>query len=550
MHHTLTQILILLLIASLVGMGARKLRLPYTLALVITGIVLSFIHLEELEGLHLTPELLLTLLLPPLLFEAAFHMDFKDFRRDLGPIVLLATLGVVLAALLTSGLVHLAISSTGLMAGFDWGQALLFGTVMAATDPISVVALFRELGINKRLNLLVEGESLLNDGVVVVIFMVIASILGLGGDGPGLQAGGWELASYSLRTLLWMAMGGALVGALVGTAISALTRQIDDHLIEITLTTVVAYGSYLLGETLHASGVLSTVAAGLVMGSFGSVYGMSANTRMAVINFWGYAAFLANTIIFLLIGIELDMPALLANASPVLLAFVAVLGSRALVVYSLTPFSPRLGSAPISTTWKHVMVWGGLRGSLSMVLVIGLPSDFAGRDTLILLVFGVVSLSLLLQGLSMSSFLGAVGLMPNLSEARAYDLARGRVVASRAVLSELERLRSHGLVDASVFRAIKNRYRLALEAAMKEEHHHHESHEELILERHLQTALNMAAVEKDALKHAAAAGVLGNRELRLLAAEMDQWVSDLERASREGPGALAQTLEKGPQRQK
>ena len=307
-HHVEAQVLILLFIASLVGMLARRLKLPYTLALVIAGLGLSFLKLDSLSDLALTPDLLLLLFLPPLLFEAAYHLPFQDLRRNAPHIGFLAVAGVLVSVGLTAVISFAGLDSMGLASGFGWPQAFLFASVISATDPISVLALFKELGAPKRLYQVVEGESLINDGVAVVVFVIVGVVLGVpSAHTPstpllGLQ----DIISFSVVTFLKTSLGGIAAGAAVGAAASILTRQVDDHLIEITLTTLVAWGSFLLAEQVHVSGVLSTVTAGIVMGSFGKHFGMSPSTRVAVHDFWQYMGFVSNSFIFLLVGLELD----------------------------------------------------------------------------------------------------------------------------------------------------------------------------------------------------------------------------------------------------
>jgi monovalent cation:H+ antiporter, CPA1 family len=410
-HHVEVQVLVLLLIASLVGMGARRLHIPYTLALVVAGLALSFPHLGALEGLALTPDLLLLLFLPPLLFEAAFHLKIQDLRRDLGPILYLAVIGVIIAVASTSILAHYGLTW---LAGreFSWTNALLFASVIAATDPISVLALFKELGAPRRLYVIVEGESLINDGIALVIFSILLAVFGIGSGSHAGPTTSGQITVYAITTFLRLAAGGIMVGLVLGGLFSVLTRRIDDHLIEVTLTSVVAWGSFLIAEEIHVSGVLSTVTAGIFMGSYASKHGMSSSTQRAVEDFWEYMGFLANSFIFLLIGVELDPEALIQNASAILIGFFAVVAGRALVVYAGIPILGRF-SEPMPSAWRHILVWGGLRGSLSMVLVIGLPADLPGRPFLLNLVFGIVALSLFVQGLTMGGLMRKLGVIEN-----------------------------------------------------------------------------------------------------------------------------------------
>jgi CPA1 family monovalent cation:H+ antiporter len=246
-----------------------------------------------------------------------------------------------------------------------------------------------------------------------------------------------------------MGVGGALVGAVLGAAFTLLTRQIDDHLIETALSLVLAYGSFLVAESLHCSGVLSCVFAGIVAGSYGAKLGMSPASRNAVEDFWELAAFVANSFIFLLVGLELRPAELWGEAGAVVVAFVAVALARALTVYTAIPIANRF-AAPVPRAWKHAMVWGGLRGSLSMVLILTLPTSLATRSLLVGLVFGAVALSLFVQGLSMGPLLRRLGLLQGKQRHDDYERARATSIMSRRALDELEALHRDGLVEPEI----------------------------------------------------------------------------------------------------
>jgi len=541
-HHVEVQVLVILLIASVVGIAARRLQQPYTLALVLAGLALSFVELETLKDVALTPELLLLLFLPPLLFEAAYHLPLEDVRKNMVHILYLAVFGVLagvgIAAVLSYGLIH----QTGLATEFGWSHAFLFAATLAATDPISVLALFKEVGAPKRLYQVVEGESLVNDGVAVVIFSIVGTVIGLplahgGGGGHAELHGAQDIAVFAIMAFVKTGLGGILVGAAIGGLASVTTRSVDDHLIEITLTTLVAWGSFLVAEELGASGVLSTVSAGVVMGSFGSRYGMSASTRIAVVDFWEYMGFVSNSFIFLLVGLELEPSVLLADAGVVVIGFVVLMVARSILIYGGLPFIDRI-TAPLPKKWRHVLVWGGLRGSLSMVLILGLPMDFPGRHLLVNLVFGVVAISLFLQGLTMGPLMNKLGVQSDggLAMTRDYELARGRALAFRQVVNEADRLKEEGLIDATSHERLRGWY-----AA----HHEHAQETARDLagdtarpEWLLEGARTLATIEKEALNHAVRNGVISENAGAEMLDQLDRRLDGLDRASHDSEKAL------------
>ena len=285
-------IILLLLIASVVAIISRQLRIPYTVGLVLIGLALTLLIKIEFE---ISPQIILALLVPPLVFEAAFHIRFDDLRRDFWLILLLAIPGVILTTLLVGGMVAWG---TGLALPI----AMVFGALISATDPVAVIALFRSLGAPRRLQVLLEGESLFNDGTAIVMFGLMLTI--------ALES--QFSLTESIAQFLMIAGGGVIIGIALGMLVSQATSRIDDPLVETTLTLVLAFGSYLLAESLHVSGVLAVVAAGVVNGNVGP-RGMSPTTRIVVFNFWETAAFLANSFIFLLVGLAIDLYILLEN---------------------------------------------------------------------------------------------------------------------------------------------------------------------------------------------------------------------------------------------
>lgn len=383
----------LLLIVCLIAMAARRLKLPYTIGLVASGALLSFTGL--LSGVSLTKELIFSALLPPLIFEAAFYIPWKELRIDLKPILLLATIGVLLAMGLTAAGMHF-------LAGWPWQAALVFGTLIAATDPVSVIATFKEAGVHGRLRLLVEAESLFNDGTAAVVFGVVFVWATSGHVAPG-QIG---------LDLLREVGSGCLIGLLVAGLVLWIAGKTDDHLVEIALTVVAAYGSFLLAQHFHCSGVLATLCCGLLLGNIGSLGSLSDAGRDAVGSFWEFAAFSVNSIIFLLIGAqEHGLRGQLQHyIRPILIAIVVVTLGRGVAVYPLCGLLSRSKLA-ISLPYQHILFWGGLRGALALALVLGLPENLPGRAELLATTFGVVVFSVTVQGLTFMPLLKRLKLL-------------------------------------------------------------------------------------------------------------------------------------------
>lgn len=382
----ISQLGLLLLIAALIAMLTRRLRLPYTVGLVLGGIGLSFmpLHLD----LTLTKDLIYSLFLPPLVFEAALYIHWRELRQDLPLVGLLATVGVLLAAALTASGMHFLVH-------WGWGAAAAFGVLIAATDPVSVIATFREAGVRGRLRLLVEAESLLNDGTAAVLF--VAAV--------GLAAGGAaDLLEVSATLLLSMG-GGALCGAALGLVFMYLAGRTSDRLVEISFTTLSAYGSFFVAEHFHLSGVLAALTAGLVTGNYRRAGWSSRDT---IESFWEYVAFLANSLIFLLIGAHEAQQHFGGVGLAVLAAVALVTLGRALAIYPLCALFGR-GPRRVAAAHQHVLFWGGLRGALALALALGLPPDFPQRDSIVTVTFGVVAFSIFAQGLTMTPLLRRLG---------------------------------------------------------------------------------------------------------------------------------------------
>ena len=412
----------LLFLATLVGILARRMRFPYTVGLVIMGLALGFFNITDID---ISPELILGLFVPPLIFEAASQIRGQDLRRDLPQILAFAIPGVVLTMVLVGGVVAWG-------TGFELPVALVFGALVAATDPVAVVALFRTLGVPKRLQVLLEGESLFNDGTAIVIFNIVVMVVIEGAFNP----------IEGLTEFLRVAGGGLIVGLIMGGVISFMISRINEHLIETTLTSILAWGSYITAENLHVSGVLAVVAAGLVIGNIGP-RGMSPTTRIVVSNFWEFAAFLANSLVFLLIGAQIELGALLAQWQPIFWAILAVLVARAVSVYGFS----WLGR-DFPYRWNHILYWGGLRGAISLGLALALPQNFGPtRETIQLMAFGVVLFTLLVQGISMGPLVKRLRLIERSETQLEYERRHARAVIARSAYRRINEMHTQGLIS-------------------------------------------------------------------------------------------------------
>ncbi len=290
MSESLQDILWILSIAMLVAIVARRLLLPYTIGLVVVGGLLAFFRIDV--GPNLTSELILDLILPPLLFEAALALRWPKLRAEWPPILAFSIFGTLLAmGAVAAGLVFL----------LHWplSSALVFGALISATDPVAIIAMFKDSRFHGRLSLLVEAESLFNDGAAAVLFAMALAWAQSGGHAPG--------AAESALGFARIVLGGVGVGAFAGAAAILLARGTSEHLVELTLSAIAAFASFIAAERLQVSGVLATVTAGLIIGNFGIFSPadhsfLSRRGREAMVNFWEFAAFLANSVIFLLIG--------------------------------------------------------------------------------------------------------------------------------------------------------------------------------------------------------------------------------------------------------
>jgi monovalent cation:H+ antiporter, CPA1 family len=422
MPSDLSQLGFLLFVSALVAMLTRRLRMPYTVGLVLAGMALYFLHVH-LQW-HLSKELIFSVFLPPLVFEAALFIRWQELKKDLPVLSLLATVGVLLAAAVTAIGMHFALH-------WDWGSAMVFGALIAATDPVSVIATFKESDVRGRLRLLIEAESLLNDGTAAIAFVVALGFL----------AGDHQDFISIVDTLLLTLVGSPLIGGATACGFMFLAGRTPDYLVEFTFTTLAAYGSFFVAEHFHCSGVLAALTAGLVVGNFRSsalITGairdpqdsfwdylafigdslvlflvgahdevrnsrssasLTDTGRQVLEPFWEYVAFIANSLVFLLIGAQEAQQHLRGLWSPVVVAILLVMLGRAMAIYPLCALFARSG-LKVEFSHQHVLFWGGLRGALALALALAVPEELPQHGAILTITFAVVAFSIFAQGLT------------------------------------------------------------------------------------------------------------------------------------------------------
>lgn len=405
----------LLGIAVAIGVLTRFVRLPYTIALVLAGLAIALTDAVP-TGAVMTHDLVLLVFLPPLLFQAGLHLDLEHLRRVWLPVLIMALPGVVVSTFLVGTTFHLLatpdlhamITPLSSALGEDtalWVVALLVGVVLSPTDPISVMATFKTTGAPEELKTMVEGESLFNDGTAVAIFALLATIVGgaLTGASGSEASESLEFSAFALNFVRVAGLG-TVIGLILGSLAFLLIRILEDHTLETGLTVALAWGSFLIAEHFHASGVIAVVVAALIMGNYGRVLHMSESTQDTVHGFWDTLDFIVNSILFLMIGFELSDPAVGGREAIMdvhvwlvaLGALAALLVSRALLTYPVVLLFKRHWPKG----WKHVIWWSGLKGSLTLALLLMLPAGEL-RAYLLPIAFVVVLVSLLGQGASM-----------------------------------------------------------------------------------------------------------------------------------------------------
>ena len=475
MEHTSTvidlvsAITALLLVAAAVLALSKRLHLPFTVMLVVAGIALSEWAqwspgiLSPLVEFQISPDVILFVFLPTLIFESSLHLDARELRRNLLPVLTLAVPGLLISTAIIGTVV-------AYFTPIDFAAALVLGAILSATDPVAVISLFKQLGAPRRLTILVEGESLFNDATAIVASQILLAI---------------AVAGYvSTQTIIsgvgdftFVFFGGAVVGWVLAVATGYILGRVEaDPLIEISLTTFLAYFSFLIAEhALHVSGVMATVAAALTIGGWGRSK-ISPSVHEYLENFWEYLAYVANALIFLLVGLTINLVAVAESWPMLIWVIAAMLLARAVVVFTLVPLAGQLpGADVINRKYQTVMYWGGLRGAIALAIVLSL-GDFRYADTFVVLVIGAVLFTLIIPGLSIEQLIKYLGLHhPPLADRMAE--AEARLGAKRSALADLSELQQDAAFSSRTATRLRTDYQLTIDDA--EEHFDEQRAQEL-----------------------------------------------------------------------
>lgn len=439
----------ILLVAAMVLALCKRIKMPFTVALVLVGLAITHVsglmpsHLQPYFHYSISPDMILYVCLPTLLFESAFALDPRQMRRNMAPILTLAIPGL----LISTGLIGLMVYS---LTSISLAPALLLGAILSATDPIAVIALFKSLGAPKRLTVLVEGESLFNDATSIVtaklLFTVVIAGVFTSHD-----------LSHGVYDFFMEFFGGILVGWLIAVVTGTILGYVEsDPEIEISLTTILAYGSFILAQNVfHVSGVMATVAAGLTLSGWGRAK-ISPSVHHYLEHFWEFLAYIANALIFLLVGLSVNLSALADSLGMLAVVILAMLVSRAVITFGLIPITCKLpGAVPINGKYQTAIFWGGLRGAIALAIVLSLD-DFQYKELFTALVTGAVLFTLLVKGLTMETLVRWLGLdQPPLSDRLARE--EGQLNATKAALRDIPSLQRGGLFSARIASQLEKR---------------------------------------------------------------------------------------------
>lgn len=464
----------LLLISTGVFAISKKTPIPYTVLLVLTGILLiPLSHLSFFSfigSFQLTPNMLFFVFLPTLIFESAYNIKANKIAENMRAISLLSIVGLLVSTLTIATALYYIFIFIQLPIPFI--VTLLFGVIISATDPVAVLALFKEYGTPKRLSLIFEGESLFNDGTAFALFLIILQIIAVGWTDTSLVEGLTIFAS--------MVFGGVMFGVLMGVLFSKLIERVkDNEHIEITLTMIVAHMTFLLaelishtpifGHTIHLSSIIATVIAAMVIGNYGRSK-ISPRVLDYMEELWSYFAFVANSLVFILIGLlfadlDIDFSYFIL---PIGIAIVVTIIARALSIYTLIPlFNLTKKEAPIPPAWQHLMAWGSLRGALAVTMVLLIPDDltlaawtydFSIKDFITAITIGSIYFTLFVKATTIGPLINKLKLN-QLHEIEQVEYEESKAFIYARVLLKLTTFRSKGYIDSVIYEKLNKKYK-------------------------------------------------------------------------------------------
>ncbi len=502
----------LIVAATLMAMAAKRMRLPYSVALVAGGMAIAVSGLLPVVP-RLAPETVFLVCLPALLFEGGISADVQGIRANAIPIAVLAVVGTGIAIGVTAVALHAFLD-------LPWIAALLLAALMGGTDTVSILFTFRRLVVPSRLSGIMSGETLFNDGATLVAYAAIAGVLTEGvAPAPGPMAGG----------LLWSTVGGAAIGLALAAVGSMLVRRTEDPLAELMATTAIAYGAYTAANEVGVSGAIAAVSAGLVVGATARAH-LPPQSRIALSSFWEYVAFGVNTFLFLLIGLSTDPVSIGSHIGEILAGFACVLGGRAAAIYVPFLFVRWLRPAHwVPMRWQHVFVYGNIKGALAVALALGLPPETPERQVLVDVAFGVSFVSLVFQGSTLPVVVRWLGLSLHDPVALGLGEQQARLVAARAARQELDQLFASGLVPRSGYDQLRSDYQVEIaraERTLRSLHERHLAHGAMLL---LATRRRLVDAERTAVGAAQRAGLVPTDAADRVLAELDDEVLRIER---------------------
>lgn len=444
MHHHLDQLplfVAILLVACFVGIAVKWIRMPYSIGLVIAGLVIGEFGL--LPVVRMDPHMVLFLMLPPLLFTASYNINLNKFRYVWGPVVLLGTIGVLMSTVIIGTMLHYGLGMNALV-------GLIIGAILATTDPVAVVAIFQKLDVDEKIIYLMEGESLINDGIAVALFLALQAALISGF--PISQA-----INQASINFLTMAGGGLVLGVAIGFVLSKVQRLYEDHLLQIMLTMIVAYGSFILAENLHVSAIISVVAASTVFGHMARREYVSPTTLYSTQVFWDSICFIVNSCIFILVGMELSNPNFYEFRYYILATLLISIVARVILAYGIAPLaSSRFFQLTLPI--RHLLFFGALRGALSMAMALSIPLEVEQREMIITVTYSVVLISLVAQGLSLEKLSQIFKLIPESEDKTTLaNRLRLKLAAEEQVNEYLRELYKDSTISHTIYDQLKSR---------------------------------------------------------------------------------------------